>query len=161
MKYQEIERKFRVLRLPEDLERFPSSRIQQGYLTLPGELSTIRVRKMDEGCFLTVKQSRKKGSLLRDEVEMPIDENYFQPLWNLTEGRRIEKRRYFLPWQEYTIELDLFEGNLQGLVLAEVEFESEEKTDNLPLPSWFGEELSRDFRYTNSHLAFHGIPKQD
>ena len=63
------------------------------------------------------------------------------------------KKRYLIPYDKYTIELDVFENEYQGLIIAEVEFKSMEEADAFAPPEWFGEDVSKDKNYTNAHLA--------
>lgn len=82
-------------------------------------------------------------------------------LWPGTEGRRIEKIRYQIDEGDQKIELNVFRGNLEGLVLAEVEFPSREKSEEFEPPDWFGEEVTEDIRYKNQNLAQKGAPNGD
>lgn len=157
--YQEIERKYLILHPPEDYHLHKHKLIRQGYLSLPEDHSTLRVRQLEDKYFLTVKQKESQSTLVRKEVEIAIDEKTFQPLWEMSHPRHIEKTRYYLPWMGEIIELDFFHGNLEGLILAEVEFHNEKEAVDFPSPPWFGKELTDDFRYTNSSLSHRGLPK--
>ena len=86
----------------------------------------------------------------------------FDAAWPHTEGRRIEKARHRIPFAEHVIELDVFAGGLEGLVIAEVEFDSvaSERRASTP-PAWFGREVTDDGRYTNAALALFGRPDDD
>jgi len=154
----EIERKFLIKTPPENYKCFPVQNIRQGYLSHAGDFCTTRIRQSDNSYILCIKQPKDESGQMRNEVEWPIEENQFLELWPLTDGRRVEKKRYRIPWQNKTIELDLFEGSLKGLILAEIEYESMEEIDSVPIPPWFERELTRDFRYTNSHLSQYGLP---
>ena len=151
----EIERKFLVERPPDGLDSFPSGQIEQGYLAITDEVE-VRVRRYGERSFLTVKSS---GNESRVEEEIEIDGRRFDALWPLTEGRRIEKRRYRIPTGDgLTIELDVYEHRLTGLMTAEVEFGSRADADEFtPLP-WLGREVTDDSRYKNKRLATSGLP---
>ena len=117
----EIERKFLVERLPQDLDVHPYGEIEQGYLAITDDVE-VRVRRYGDDAFLTVKSS---GGESRVEEEIEIDPHRFASLWPLTEGRRIEKRRYRIPAGDgLTLELDVYHGRLEGLLTAEVEFAS-------------------------------------
>jgi len=156
---KEIERKFLVSTIPPDIiDQFQALLVHQGYISSDPAEQQVRVRSKGVDFFLTVKG---KGQLERDEVEIKLSAEQFDALWPLTEGRRIEKKRYEIPYQEHTIELDLFEGALSGLVVAEVEFASVEESQTLLLPDWFGKEVTEDARYTNSQMASsQKIPEQ-
>ena len=83
----------------------------------------------------------------------------FERLWPLTEGRRIEKTRYEIPADDgLTIELDVYDGALAGLVVAEIEFDSEQAADAFSGPDWLGREVTEDSRYKNQRLACEGAP---
>lgn len=145
---KEIERKF-LAQIPENLQEFPRTTIVQGYLTVDDQTET-RIRVQDNQHFLTL----KKGSgLVRDEKEIPISPEQFQMLWPETEGRRVAKDRYLIPYQHSTIELDIYKGNLEGLIVAEVEFTSIEASMKFAPPSWLSTEVTGDKTYNNQQLA--------
>jgi CYTH domain-containing protein len=154
----EIERKFLVAEPPSDLSRWPSSAIEQGYLAVGGDGTEVRVRRRDGGAaVLTVKSS---GGRRRVEEELDIEPERFERLWPLTEGRRIEKARYEIPADEgHVIELDVYAGDLEGLVVAEVEFDSDEEAEAYAPPPWFATEVTDDPRYKNQRLALEGAPE--
>ncbi|MEA2250739.1 MAG: adenylate cyclase [Solirubrobacteraceae bacterium] len=152
----EIERKFLVADPPPDLERHPSTAIEQGYLAVDADGTEVRVRRRDGRALLTVKSG---GGRSRVEEEVEIEPERFERLWPLTEGRRIEKRRYELPAPDgRTIELDVYAGALRGLVVAEVEFGSEDEADAFEAPAWLGAEVTDDPRFKNQRLARDGAP---
>lgn len=143
----EIERKFTVKNLPEDLANYPCKRIEQGYLcTKP----VLRVRRKGEEYWLTYKG---EGLLVREEHEFPLDEDAYRHLLAKADGRIIQKDRYHIPWGEYTIELDVFGGDLAPLVIAEVEFPSVEAARAFVPPDWFGADVTEDPQYSNSNLS--------
>ena len=115
----EIERKFLIRQLPEHLEQYPCLQIEQGYLcTNP----VVRIRKQDDSYFLTYKSG---GLMTREEYNLPLTAEGYVHLRKKTDGLLITKKRYCIPLDPYTIELDIFEGDLVPLILAEVEFPSE------------------------------------
>lgn len=150
---KEIERKFRVDKLPDDYSKYPCKNIEQGYLTRrgPNSINTIRIRKSNNNYFFTAKRSID-GLSVREEVEFSISKENYMSLWPFTDGARIIKKRYLIPWKKWTIELDIFEGSLTGLILAEIEY-SDASELNSEVPEWFGEDLSEDPSYTNFALA--------
>ncbi len=77
----------------------------------------------------------------------------------LTEGRRVTKVRSLVPVGEYRAEVDIFQGALDGLAIAEVEFPSPEAADAFEPPSWFGEEITGRSEWGNAALAVHGRPR--
>lgn len=150
----EIERKFIA-----DKTKMPmpssSVEIRQGYVALDENGSEVRIREKGEMYYLTVKSG---GDLERMEEELQITEEEFERLWRFTAGRRVEKIRYKIPLERGLVcELDIFSGDLKGLVLAEVEFDSLSSADSFEVPSWFGEEVTKDSRYKNKNLAVKGI----
>ena len=153
----EIERKFLVAERPSDLERWPSSAIEQGYLTVDQDGPEVRVRRRGDQAYLTVKAGRGR---VRVEEEIEIEGDRFERLWPLTEGRRIEKTRYVIDAGDgdLVIELDVYTGDLDGLVTAEVEFDSEDAADAFEPPGWLGEDVTEDLRYKNQRLAREGAP---
>jgi adenylate cyclase len=153
----EIERKFLVAQPPPDRDRHPSTAIEQGYLAIADDGTEVRIRRRDGDATLTVKGG---GARSRVEEELEIDGARFERLWPLTEGRRIEKTRYEIPAgaDGLTIELDVYGGALEGLVVAEVEFDSEEAADSFSGPRWLGREVTDDRRYKNQRLACDGLP---
>jgi adenylate cyclase len=152
----EIERKFLVTEPPGDLDRHRATAIEQGYLAIADDGTEVRIRRRDESATLTVKSG---GARSRVEEEIDIDPERFERLWPLTEGRRIEKTRYEIPADDgLTIELDVYDGALAGLVVAEVEFDSEERADGFAAPDWLGREVTDDARYKNQRLACEGAP---
>jgi adenylate cyclase len=89
------------------------------------------------------------------------DSARIEALWPLTEGRRVAKRRYEVPHEGLTIEIDVFEGPLSGIVTAEVEFDSEQASAAFEPPVWLGEEVTGDPKYANESLATRGAPGGD
>ena len=155
----EIERKFLVPELPPDLERSPVTRIEQGYIAIASDGTEVRVRRRDGRYVLTVKGG---SGLSRTEEEIEIDAERFARLWPLTEGRRLEKTRHVIPaGADLNIELDVYSGALTGLLVAEVEFGSEEDADTFKPPPWFGTEVTDDARFKNQRLASEGAPADD
>ena len=143
---KEIERKFKIKELP-DLSVYPYKCLEQGYLaTNP----VVRVRKEDDTYYLTYKG---KGFLEREEYNLPLNKESYEHLILKADGKIIKKKRYLIPYENYTVELDIFEGDLSPLVFAEVEFECKEDALAFVPPSWFGEEVTNDKNYSNAHLA--------
>jgi CYTH domain-containing protein len=152
----EIERKFLVAEPPSDFGRWPSTAIEQGYLSIDDDGTEVRVRRRGGRTWLTVKSGAGR---VRVEEEIEIDGDRFERLWPLTEGRRIEKRRHEIDAGDgLVLELDVYEGALQGLVVAEVEFESEAAAEAFAPPDWLGSDVTEDARYKNQRLARDGAP---
>lgn len=143
----EIERKYLIDRLPTDLENYPFRHLEQGYLcTSP----VVRIRKDNDNYELTYKS---KGLMVREEHNLPLTEEAYKHLRTKIDGRLISKKRYLIPYQDYTIELDIFEGSLAPLILAEVEFPTETEANTFQPPEWFGEDVTFSVQYHNSYLS--------
>jgi adenylate cyclase len=153
----EIERKFLITARPPDLERFPSSRIEQAYVAIDPAGTEVRVRRRAGRATLTIKGGRGRS---RAEEEFELDPQRVAPLWEMSAGRSLEKTRYELPAAQagLTIELDIYAGHLTGLIIAEVEFPSTEAADRFVAPTWFGSEVTDDDAYKNRRLAVDGRP---
>src|SRR4051812_29701618 len=154
----EIERKFLVDAPPEDLDRHPSSAIEQGYLAIePGGVE-VRVRRRGGTAVLTAKAGSGRT---RAEEEVAIDADAFERLWPLTAGRRVEKVRHLIPLDGgLTLELDVYGGDLAGLVVAEVEFPDEATADAFAPPAWLGADAPDGERYKNHPPAADGRPRR-
>lgn len=144
----EIERKFLVKNIPVRLTDYPCLQIEQGYLNTD---PVVRIRRTNNTYTLTYKG---KGLMVREEYNLPLNRTAFCHLKEKIDGLLIQKRRYLLPYQDkYTIELDIFEGSHAPLVLAEVEFETEEEANAFIPPEWFGEDVTFSTMYHNSVLS--------
>ena len=149
----EIERKFKINKLPDNLEQYEKKEIIQGYLcTKP----VVRIRKSNENYILTYKNKSnlsQEHAVISEEVELPLTKESFEHLLTKVDSGVIEKTRYLIPLlQGYTAELDVFHGKLSGLMFVEVEFPSELDAINFSKPDWFGDDVSKDKRYRNSYL---------
>lgn len=143
----EIERKFLINSLPDNLERYPCDTLTQAYISTE---PVIRVRQKNDEYILTLKSS---GLLAREEVEMPLSKSSFYHLLAKKDGISIEKKRYKIPDASYLIELDVFEGDYSGFCMAEVEFPDINSANAYKAPSWFGPEVTMDSRFHNSSLS--------
>jgi CYTH domain-containing protein len=148
-KTYEIERKYLVRELP-DLSCTPFAQIEQAYISRD---PVIRIRQMDDRYYLTVK-AMGDVAIMREEYETEITFEQYESLQEKVESRIIKKTRYFIPFDTYTIELDIFD-NIE-LILAEVEFADIESAHGFTPPDWFGKDVSSDYRYSNSYLAYNG-----
>ena len=123
--------------------------IRQGYLTRNGSIS-LRVRIIDRTrATLTVKTA--VAEIRRLEFEYPIPVADGAVLLGLREGAMIEKLRYRLPWQDLVWEVDVFQGENQGLIIAEIELPHEDKA--FEKPDWLGREVTSERRYSNASLV--------
>jgi adenylate cyclase len=147
---REIERKFLVKCLPDDLKQSRSFVIEQGYLATESAGRQVRLRKTGSTTSLTFKVGR--GSH-REEREIKLSPKQFAALWPGTAGRRLRKVRYEIPWDNVMIEIDIYRGRHAGLVVAEVEFPNTASCRRFKAPSWFGREVTGEKRYSNVRLA--------
>ena len=144
---KEIERKY-LIKDDSWSEGALGTTYRQGYLSTVKE-RTVRVRTIDDKGFLTIKGITIGATRREYEYEIPT-EDANEMLDELCEKPIIEKTRYKIPYAGLTWEIDEFAGVNQGLIVAEVELESEEQA--IDSPSWVGEEVSGDPRYFNSNL---------
>ncbi|MCR5303244.1 MAG: CYTH domain-containing protein [Lachnospiraceae bacterium] len=163
----EIERKYLIKRLPEDLDSFPSRKITQGYICTD---PVVRIRKDADKAYLTCKG---KGLISREEINLPVSGSACDSLMKKAEGYIITKRRYIIPIKNpvfregftppeglsLKIELDIFEEPFSPLILAEVEFPDRETADAYVMEDWFSEDVSLDRRYHNSFMSEYGPEK--
>ena len=153
----EIEKKFRIKKLPDNLKEYEKKHIEQGYLCVN---PVVRIRKSDDKYILTYKspidkmQEENKDVRINNEVEVYLTKEGYEHLREKIDDNLIEKTRYIIPLEDgHTGELDIFGGALEGLYFIEVEFDSEEDAKNFVPPKWFGENISDDKRYANSYLS--------
>ena len=135
----EIERKYLIDEIPFDLKDYSCKVIEQGYLNTD---PVVRVRRSNDKYILTYKGS---GLMVREEYNLPLNEEAYRHLIQKADGIIISKKRYLIPLTDrLTIELDIFEGDLAPLKLAEVEFETKEEAESFLPPKWFGKMCIRD-----------------
>ncbi len=145
----EIERKFLVSVLPEDYDHHSSHQIEQAYLSTD---PVVRIRKEDDQYYLTYKS---RGLLAREEYNLPLNQASYEHLLTKADGIVLTKQRFLipLPGTSCTAELDIFSGHYKGLMLVEVEFETEEQANAFVPPEWFGKDVTFSGEYQNSRLA--------
>lgn len=158
----EIERKFTIKSLPDNLGQYPFHLIEQAYLNTD---PVVRIRKEDNDYYLTYKG---KGLLAREEYNLPLNEQSYYHLREKADGNVIAKKRYLIPiahpafasgfqididQTSLTIELDIFEAPFENLVIAEVEFPTIEMSEAFLAPDWFLEDVSDNPEYHNSNLS--------
>lgn len=178
----EIERKFTVKQLPDDLNKYPFHIIEQAYLNVH---PAIRVRRQDDIYYMTYKgeaffdgekeSSRYEGKIGKVEYNMMLDREAYEHLKAKADGNVIVKKRYLLPINvdafsreyldsdnelkaaleagEIKIELDVFEGLFDGRLIAEVEFPSERSAKAYKSALWFDEDVTGDYRYSNAYMS--------
>lgn len=150
----EIERKFLLSEAPAWLGECESAEIEQGYLAIAPD-AEVRVRRRGGELTLTAKRGRGK---VREEAEIEITADQFDELWPLTDGRRLRKTRHLVKTGGGTIEVDVYGGDLDGLAIGEVEFDSELSSRGFEPPPWLGAEVTGRDEYANESLAVDGAP---
>lgn len=143
----EIERKFLVNRLPSNLIQYKCRFIEQGYLSTS---PVIRIRRDNDSYYLTYKG---EGLMVREEYNLPLNKSSYEHLLKKADGNIITKKRYEIPDNDLTIELDVFEGIFDGIIIAEVEFQNIEAANSYIPPEWFGEDVTNSGKYHNSNMS--------
>ena len=168
----EIERKFLVEDIPDDLSKYDRHRIEQGYLNVS---PAIRVRREDDKFYMTYKGLKDASRIGQEEYNLFLDEGSYLHLLDKADGNIIRKDRYIIPLNEdaydeafleqnadlsdkirsgeIKIELDIFDEPYKGYVIAEVEFPSEEAAAAYRRASWFKEDVTGDYRYSNAYMS--------
>ena len=150
----EIERKFLVS--DETAEKYlqmvsegklKSHEIEQAYLTTD---PVIRVRRSDDEYYMTYKE---KGLLKREEYNLLLTKESYETLLSKADGNIIKKTRILIPFDKYTVELDIFKKPFDYIKMAEVEFESDEEAMSFNKPDWFLEEVTNNREYHNSVMS--------
>ena len=155
----ELERKWVVGEVPDEVLSARAEAIEQGYLAAEAGGGEVRLRRRAARCFITVKSG---SGVVRRELEVELSPEQFEALWPGTEGRRVEKRRRVVALEDrpgdLRVELDEYSGSLAGLRVAEVEFPDEETARSFKPPGWFAEEVTDRDEYRNRNLATRGRP---
>ncbi len=148
MDWLEIERKFLVSKLPDNLDNYHHDEIQQWYFILEENVEE-RVRHRWDKFYHTKKVWYWK---IREEYENEISHEEFDSLWPKTEWKRIYKTRYIIPYNNHNIELDIYHDKLEWLVVCEIEFNNEEESKNFIFPNRFWPEITDNDNYKNRNL---------
>lgn len=148
----EIERKFLLDTLPDNLDRYKCLKMEQAYISTH---PVIRIRQQINDStakyFLTVKST---GLMTRQEYELEIDPDEYNNLLTKAEGNIITKNRYIIPLNDsLTLELDVFKDSFAGLVIGEIEFPDEECAKKYTPPAYLSEEVTFDSKFHNSSLS--------
>lgn len=158
----EIERKFTIKKLPDNLDFYPVHLIEQAYLNTD---PVVRIRREDDEFYLTYKGH---GMMAREEYNLPLNEESYYHLRSKADGNIISKKRYLIPLKHpqfaedgcrppegysLTIELDIFDPPFAPLILAEVEFGSKRAAESFLPPDWFLEDVTYNACYHNSYLS--------
>lgn len=148
-KHIEIERKFRVKGdFLSSVER--TDRIIQAYICSSPE-RTVRIRIKGDSAYLTIKGGANANGFSRLEFEYAIPVSDAEGLLELALPGVIEKDRHYVPFGGHTFEVDVFHGRHEGLIIAELELQSEDEA--FASPDWLGEEVTGDPHYYNAYLA--------
>lgn len=160
----EIEKKYTIRKLPDNLENYEKKVMEQGYLCSG---PVVRIRKSNEEYILTYKSKlgiddkAKQIACVSNEIEMPLTKDAYEHLKEKVDYHMVCKTRYIIPLEnEMKVELDVFEGRLKGLIFAEVEFKTVEDAADFSPPDWFLEDVSLNPDYRNNYLATLGSWKQ-
>jgi len=146
----EIERKFLVTSSQFITDAFRSSRIVQGYLN-SNPARTVRIRIKGDKGYLTIKGVGNESGLSRFEWEKEIPVADAERLLILCETGIIDKIRHEVKFKNHIIEVDVFAGANDGLIIAEIELQSEKET--VEKPAWLGLEVTKDEKYYNAYLS--------
>lgn len=146
----EIERKFLVKNNDFKSESYSKKHIKQGYLN-SDKNRTVRIRIANEKAFLTIKGVSNSSGTSRFEWEKEIQKAEAEELLLLCEPSIIEKTRYLVKIEHHTFEIDEFYGDNHGLVIAEIELNSEE--ERFSKPTWLAKEVTGDLKYYNSSMS--------
>jgi CYTH domain-containing protein len=145
----EIERKFTIKKLPDNLDSYTCHIIEQAYLNTD---PVIRVRRQDEEYYMTYKG---KGLMAREEYNLPLNKEAYYHLREKADGNIISKKRYVIPIEQtdLCVELDVFDEPFAPLIIAEVEFPDEETAEAFQMLDWFSQDVTNDPAYHNSNLS--------
>lgn len=146
----EIERKFLVTSTDFITESFIHFEIAQGYLNTNPE-RTIRIRIKNDTGFLTIKGKGNESGMSRYEWEKEIPVEEAKNLLQLCEKGMIHKTRYNIKKGKHTFEVDVFYGQNDGLIIAEIELSDE--NESFEKPKWLGIEVTNDEKYYNAYLS--------
>ena len=146
----EIERKFLVQNTDFKTACFDIKYMKQGYLN-SDKLRTVRIRISNTQGFITIKGKSNETGTSRYEWEKEISISEAEDLMILCEPNLIEKKRYLIKAQQHIFEVDEFLGDNLGLIVAEIELNSE--NESFKKPAWLGEEVTGDSKYYNSSIS--------
>ena len=148
----EIEKKYLVNidDIPFNLHKYKSVNISQAYIS---KSPSIRIRKSNDKYIICVKTDTNMA-YTRIEHEYKITKKVYNNLLKSIESGIIYKTRYYIPYKDKTIELDIFHRDLKGLCYAEVEFDSLKELKAFIEPNWFKKDVSKIKRYSNESLAY-------
>lgn len=151
----EIEKKYKIKRLPQNLENFEHLEIEQSYLNKGGAPIRLRrfVSEKETKCIFSKKIKKEDNSVEKIEYNIELTEELYQEFLKAKEGRTIIKTRYKIPLKNGAkIDLDLFHEFYEGVCIAEIEYESVEQSKNFEVPDWL-EEIEDSDKISNLYMA--------
>ncbi len=143
----EIERKYLIKEMPENISEYEHHEISQGYVDTD---PVVRIRRYDDNFILTIKS---RGLLERIEIEKDLSQEEFEQLSQMVQGNLIEKTRYIIPYNGLKLEIDEFHGIFEGLKYGEVEFDDIESSKNFTPPDYMFMDVTEEPRFQNSSLS--------
>ncbi len=152
---QEIERKWEVKLIPKNLDSYPHKELVAGYFKDKDGLDT-RIRREGDKYFKVKKSGHGVVRDIGPDGDMEITKEEFYSLWPKTIGRRLWKTRFYIPYNGFIIELDIYR-DFDDLYTAEVEFKTENNAKSFIPPEWFGRDVTDDKKYSSNNLATHGF----
>jgi len=162
---KEIERKWLIDfdKVPYDIDNSygVTARVKQTYICFDPEIRVREYYDMDGSVYgheMTIKTNLSEDGLVRDEVNITINQEQYDNMVIKQEGNTIYKVRYQFFADGQIIAIDVFEGDFKGLAYMEIEFANQEESDAFGNPSWVIKDVTDDIRYKNGHLARYGIP---
>ena len=150
MDWFEIERKFIVSELPKNLESYKHDDIEQWYFVLE-ENTEERIRHRWNKFYHTKKVWHWE---IREEYENEISKEEFDSIWPKTQWKRVYKTRYVIPYNSHNIELDIYHGKLEWLIVCEIEFKDKEESKIFVFPKRFWKEITDNENFKNRNLVF-------
>lgn len=150
----EIERKFLVRKLPENLDRYDCKYLEQAYISTAPVIRIRAIKNIANNTKQYVLTVKSEGMLAHQEYELEITESAYNNLMQKTEGNTISKYRYIIPLEDkLKVELDVFTGDFDGVVMGEIEFPTEEYAKKYDPPAYLGKEVTFDKRFHNNTMT--------
>ena len=140
---EEIERTFLAKEIPSDIESYPSKEIIDIYVPESSDHPTLRIRKNGDKYEITKKEPVKDDPSHQHEHTIPLKEEEFNSLIQ-SPGKKVHKKRYFYPYNGKELEIDVFQGELKGLVLVDAEFEQHDEKDEFEMPSFCFKDVTQE-----------------
>lgn len=152
----EIEKKYKVKKLPDNLEKFEHFIIEQSYLNKGGSPIRLRrfIKESQSECFFSKKTKLEKDTIECLEYNIELPENLYQEFLKAKEGRTIVKTRYKIPLENGAkMDLDIFHGFFEGVCIAEIEYTSIKQANDYVIPDWLEEIVDSENKLSNLYMA--------